>query len=62
MYNVAFIPVRAGSKSIKNKNIILINNKPLIYWTVKAAQDSIIDKAKPSENPEDLGVEQTKLI
>ena len=37
MMNVAFIPVRGGSKSIPLKNIKLINGKPLVYWTVKAA-------------------------
>lgn len=35
--NVAFIPVRGGSKSIPLKNIKIINGKPLVYWTVKAA-------------------------
>lgn len=35
--NVAFIPVRGGSKSIPLKNIKLICGKPLVYWTVKAA-------------------------
>ena len=35
--NVAFIPVRGGSKSIPLKNIKLISGKPLVYWTVKAA-------------------------
>ena len=35
--NVAFIPVRGGSKSIPLKNIKLINGKPLVYWTIKAA-------------------------
>ncbi|NYB72638.1 N-acylneuraminate cytidylyltransferase [Sedimentibacter hydroxybenzoicus DSM 7310] len=33
---VAFIPVRGGSKSIPLKNIKLINNRPLIYWTLDA--------------------------
>ena len=43
--NVAFIPVRGGSKSIPLKNIKLINNKPLVYWTIKAAyQWKYIDK------------------
>ena len=37
--NVAFIPVRGGSKSIPLKNIKPINGKPLVYWTVKAAVD-----------------------
>lgn len=35
--NVAFIPVRGGSKSIPLKNIKTINGKPLVYWTAKAA-------------------------
>ncbi len=35
--NVALIPIRGGSKSIPLKNIKLINGKPLIYWTLKAA-------------------------
>ena len=43
--NVAFIPVRGGSKSIPLKNIKPINGKPLVYWTIKAACNSeYIDK------------------
>ncbi|WP_029322792.1 acylneuraminate cytidylyltransferase [Butyrivibrio sp. AE3004] len=43
--NVAFIPVRGGSKSIPLKNIKPICGKPLVYWTVKAACEcSYIDK------------------
>lgn len=37
--NVAFIPVRGGSKSIPLKNIKPICGRPLVYWTVKAACD-----------------------
>lgn len=37
--NVAFIPVRGGSKSIPLKNIREIAGKPLVYWTAKAAND-----------------------
>ena len=33
----AFIPARSGSTRLKNKNILLINKRPLIYWSVKAA-------------------------
>lgn len=33
----AFIPVRAGSKSIKLKNIRPIAGKPLVCWTIEAA-------------------------
>lgn len=35
--NVAFIPVRGGSKSIRMKNIKPINGRPLVYWAIKAA-------------------------
>lgn len=35
--NVAFIPVRGGSKSIPLKNIKPICGKPLVFWTVRAA-------------------------
>ena len=35
--NVAFIPVRGGSKSIPLKNIKKINGRPLVYWVVRAA-------------------------
>lgn len=35
--NVAFIPVRGGSKSIPLKNIKYICGRPLVYWTIKAA-------------------------
>lgn len=33
----AVILARGGSKGIKNKNLININGKPLIYWSIKAA-------------------------
>jgi N-acylneuraminate cytidylyltransferase len=36
----AFIPARCGSKSIKFKNIKLFCGKPLIYWNLKALQDT----------------------
>lgn len=35
--NVAFIPVRGGSKSIPLKNIKEFAGKPLVYWTLQAA-------------------------
>ena len=38
--NIAFIPVRGGSKSIPLKNIKELNGKPLVYWTIKAAQEA----------------------
>jgi len=35
--NIAFIPLRAGSKSIPNKNIKPMNGRPLVYWVLDAA-------------------------
>lgn len=32
---ISIIPARSGSKGIKNKNIVKINSKPLIYFTIK---------------------------
>lgn len=34
---VAIIGARSGSKSIKDKNIRLLNGQPLIFWIIKAA-------------------------
>ena len=34
---ICFIPARSGSTRVKNKNIRLINGRPLIYWSVTAA-------------------------
>ena len=43
--NIAFIPVRGGSKSIPLKNIKPINEKPLVYWTANAAcEANYVDK------------------
>ncbi len=38
--NIAFVPIRCGSKSILHKNIKLLSNKPLVYWVLKALEDS----------------------
>lgn len=37
---LAFIPARGGSKSIKNKNIIKLFGKPLIYYSIAVAKKS----------------------
>ncbi len=37
---VALVPARSGSKSIKNKNLKKINNKPLIYYAINIAKKS----------------------
>ena len=43
--NIAFIPARGGSKSIKNKNIKDFCGKPLIFWNLISLQElDLIDK------------------
>ena len=68
--NVAFIPVRGGSKSIPMKNIREIAGKPLVYWVTKAANDcEDIDQVYVStENlcirrkVEEFGFEKVRVI
>ena len=38
MNTIALIPARSGSKSIKNKNIRPYNGYPLVYWSIRVAQ------------------------
>ncbi len=53
--NVAFIPVRGGSKSIPLKNIKNFCGKPLVYWTVKAASEcDSIDKVFVSTDSKEI--------
>lgn len=53
--NVAFIPVRGGSKSIPMKNIKPFVGKPLVYWTAKAAVECpIIDRVFVSTDSEQI--------
>lgn len=37
MSSIAVIPARSGSKGLKNKNIKLLNGKPLIWYSIQAA-------------------------
>lgn len=68
--NVAFIPVRGGSKSIPLKNIKEIAGKPLVYWTAKAANDcTFIDKVYVATDSavikdvvEKFGLEKVEVI
>ena len=38
MKNIAVIPARSGSKGLKNKNIKKLNKKPLMAYSIEAAQ------------------------
>ena len=45
MKTLCIIPARSGSKGIKHKNIILLNRKPLIHFTISFAKKlKFIDK------------------
>jgi YrbI family 3-deoxy-D-manno-octulosonate 8-phosphate phosphatase len=52
---VGFIPVRGGSKSIPRKNILPIGGKPLIYWTLEAAEScGAIDRVVVSTDDDEI--------
>ena len=38
--NIAMIPARIGSERLKWKNLVIIKNKPLIYYAIDAAKKS----------------------
>ena len=40
MKNLAIIPARSGSKGLKDKNIKLLNGKPLLAYSIEAAKKS----------------------
>ena len=39
MKNLIFIPARSGSRRVKNKNLKILKNKPLIYYTLEIAKE-----------------------
>ena len=54
---VAVIPARAGSKGIPNKNIRLINGKPLIWYAINNAKNSkYIDEVIVSSDSKEIEV------
>lgn len=67
---VAFIPARGGSKSIPLKNIKSFCDKPLVYWTAKAANDCpqidavyvATDSQKISDTVKSFDLEKVKVI
>ena len=52
---LAIIPARGGSKRLPNKNILDLNGKPLIAWSIEAAKKSkYIDKIVVSSDSEEI--------
>lgn len=56
------IPARGGSKNIKNKNLKIFNNKPLIYWTLKQALNSKFKKNIFVSSDSPKIIEYSKLL
>ena len=60
---VCIIPARSGSKGIKNKNIINLKGKPLIYWTIKLAKKvKFFDRVIVSTNSKKYLIFQKKMV
>jgi len=58
---LAIIPARGGSKRLPRKNVLELNNKPLIGWSIEAAQKSryIDDIIVSSDDDEILDIATT---
>jgi CMP-N,N'-diacetyllegionaminic acid synthase len=54
MKTLGLIPARGGSKGIKNKNIKIINGKPLIAYTIEQALNSNIDRVIVASDDENI--------
>ncbi len=54
---IAIVPARGGSKGLPKKNILEINGKPLIAWTIGSAlQSKLIDKVFVSTDSEEIAL------
>ena len=51
---LGLIPARGGSKGIKNKNIQIINGKPLIAYTIEQALKSNINRVIVASDDENI--------
>lgn len=52
---LALIPARGGSKGVPRKNVRIVQNKPLIAWTIEEAKKSkYIDKVILSSDDEEI--------
>jgi CMP-N-acetylneuraminic acid synthetase len=60
MLSLGVIPARGGSKSVPRKNIAMLNGKPMIAYTIQAAQGSqrLTDFVVSSEDAEIIRVAQ----
>ena len=54
MKTVSLTLARGGSKGIPRKNLISINNKPLIYYTINNSKQSGVDETWISTEDEEI--------
>ena len=61
---LSIIPARSGSKGLPNKNIINLNNKPLIAWTIEASISSqfITNTIVTSDSDEILSISKVGIL
>ena len=52
---VSLIPARGGSKEIPNKNIINVNGKPLLSYSIDASLNSKVDETWVSSDSKEVG-------
>ena len=59
---ICILCARGGSKGIKNKNLQLVDGKPLIYYPIKAAQISgVVDKIIVSTDSKKIALTAKKI-
>lgn len=57
MKNLAIIPARSGSKGLKDKNIKLLNGKPLLAYSIEAVKESsLFDEIMVSTDSQEYAV------
>ncbi len=60
MKRIAIIPARSGSKGLKNKNILELNGKPLMAYSIEAAvRSNLFSRVIVSTDSEEYGVIST---
>ena len=54
MKTIVLIPARGGSKGILRKNLTILAGKPLIYYAIKASQESLADEVWVSTDDKEI--------
>jgi CMP-N,N'-diacetyllegionaminic acid synthase len=54
MKSIAIIPARGGSRGVPRKNMAPCGGRPLLYWTMLAAQASSVDEVYVSSEDDEI--------